>query len=373
MDKVIRLVSFQNAFNFGAVLQAFGLQQTIKSLDYNDVKFLNYTPKYLSDRYNPFTKELLFPYRTLKGFISWCIHYPFFLVSRLYRNLVFKRSIRDILDQTDYKIIENVNSYEENVDVLICGSDQIWNTAITGLYDPILLGMISFKHLGYVASYAASTEMSDLSEENVNKLKEYIQNFKYISVREAPVKDILQKYITNDISVCVDPTILCGRGAFDRIASPRIVKKDYIVVYAYDAYDPAILNLIHQIPDLKNYPIHIILLGAKTLHYFFDSKVHSAISVQDFLSYIKYAKYVVTNSFHGLAFSLLFGKNFNVAFCEGKHVRCLSLLQQLGLEERLVYNGNSCNWDVLNYDGINSKIDGIRKESLNYLKEVLRG
>ena len=55
--KRIRLLSFQNAHNFGAVLQAYGLQQTIKTLGFTNVKFINYNPKYLSDRYNPFQKK----------------------------------------------------------------------------------------------------------------------------------------------------------------------------------------------------------------------------------------------------------------------------------------------------------------------------
>ena len=123
----------------------------------------------------------------------------------------------------------------------------------------------------------------------------------------------------------------------------------------------------------QNYPIHYILLGAKDLYYFFNPSVHAEITVQDFLSYIKYAKYVVTNSFHGLAFSLLFEKNFNVAFCEGKYVRCLSLLQQLKLEDRFVHDGSESQWKDLDYENINNKLDTIRKNSYDYLENTLKG
>ena len=84
----IRILSFQNANNFGAVLQAYGLQQTILSMGYKDVKFINYNPKYLSERYNPFSKTRILSHMTLTGLIS----YFFFLISSLLRRRCFNYS-----------------------------------------------------------------------------------------------------------------------------------------------------------------------------------------------------------------------------------------------------------------------------------------
>ncbi len=369
--KSIRLLSFQNAHNFGAVLQAYGLQQTIKSMGYEDVKFINYNPEYLRDRYNPFHKKHLIPSRTLWGTAFKYLNYPFFLVSCLKRNKKFRRFIDTMIDQTKIEIVNEEGLRNIEADVLICGSDQIWNTALTGDFDAVFLGQGPYKKVGHIASYAPSTELSSLTEEKAEKLSKLLDGFKYISVREAPVKDKLQKYIDKEINVCVDPTILCGANAFNRIATPRIVKKEYIVVYAYNPKDIIVQDLVKSIPDYQNYDIHYVLLGEKGLLSFYKNKYHSAISVQDFLSYIKHAKYVVTNSFHGLAFSLIFEKNFYVAYCKGLEVRCLSLLQQIGLEERMVQQTAGIKWPEPDYETLNKRIDSLRKDSLEYLIKVL--
>ena len=371
MDKKIRILSFQNAHNFGAVLQAYGLQQTIKSLGYRDVKFINYNPKYLSDRYTPFLRKYIFPCKNLRGFISWFISYPFFVASRLRRNKKFSNSINKLLEQTKEVVVDQSGLKNEEADVLICGSDQIWNTSLTGDFDSVFFGKGPYKYLGAASSYAPSTELSSLTEEKAKYLSNLLGGLKNISVREIQIKDMLQKHTPRKISVCVDPTILCGVDAFDSIASPRLEKRDYIVIYAYNPNDSLILDMIKRIPNYQQYPIHTILLDSKTIHSILKKNIHSAISVQDFLSYIKYSKYVVTNSFHGLAFSLLFEKNFNVAFCEGKYVRCLSLLQLLGIDNRLVHEGDVIEWNDFDYKDVNNRIRNIRKDSLSFLEKIL--
>lgn len=371
--KKIRILSFQNAYNFGAVLQAYGLQQTIKSLGYNDVKFINYNPKYLSDRYNPFLIKRLFPQKTLKGIIFGIVRYPMYMISRLRRNHRIQFSINNLLEQTKQIIVNECGLKDIEADVLICGSDQIWNTALTGDFDRVYLGKGPYKHLGYAAAYAPSTELSSLTEEKAKRLCGLLDSFKYISVREMQVSNKLSNYLNRDVPVCVDPTILCGAEAFCKVASPRLVEKDYIVVYAYNESRSSIYSAIKSIPNYEKYPVHVISFGLKSNRELFNARIHSAITVQEFLSYIKYAKFVVTNSFHGLAFSLLFEKNFNVIFCEGKYVRVLSLLQQLGLENRFVSDISNIQWNLIDYSIVNQKITEIRKDSFNYLNKILEG
>ena len=222
-------------------------------------------------------------------------------------------------------------------------------------------------------SYAPSTELSSLTEDGIERLCSMLDGFKYISVREEPIKDVLQKHFSSEIKVCVDPTILCGADAYDRIASPRKEKKDYILIYAYDPNESLIKDMINSIPNSDKYKVHTILLESKNIHNFFDKSIHSGVILQDFLSYFKYASYIVTNSFHGLAFSLLFQKNFNVAYCKDKSTRCISLLHQLGLDSRLIQEVESVCWDEMKYDTINHKMENIRKESYNYLLNAIKG
>ena len=370
-DRKIRILSFQNAHNFGAVLQAFGLQQTLISMGFKDVKFLNYNPKYLRDRYNPLSSfNTKRSFRTIKDFLSFIANYPFFLISSYKRNKAFEGSISRLLIQTDRLISSEKDLENESFDVLICGSDQIWNTSLTGAFDRVFLGYGPYKNRGQIISYAPSTELSSLTDKRTEELAGLLSNFSYISVREIQVKEKLTKYLNRNIEVCVDPTILCGSEAFVKITAPRIIKEDYILVYAYDYRKDIIQRLIKSIPNNEKYRVEIIYLSAKGRKDVANNFIHSEIRIEEFLSYFKYASYIVTNSFHGLAFSLLYRKNFNVAYEEGKHIRCLSLLKQLDLESRFV-KIQEPNWDTLAYDNINLKLQELRAQSLNYLKKAI--
>lgn len=373
-SKKIRILSFQNAHNFGAVLQAYGLQQTILSLGYTDVKFINYNPKYLSDRYKPFSWKQLKPAKiSLKSIVGRITRVPFHFISTLKRNAAFGASIKRLLIQTDSVKKNECDLSSEEYDVLVCGSDQIWNTSLTGTFDPVFLGNGRYRRKGYAISYAPSTELSSLTEEKAKELASLLTGFRHVSVREVPIKEKLQKYTEKDIKVCVDPTILCGVDAFNKIVAPKQVKDKYILVYAYDPFKESVLKLVKSIPNWQEYKIYSILLGSRDVKLFFNRNVLCELPIEEFLSYIKHASYVVTNSFHGLAFSLLFEKNFNVAFEPGKHIRCESLLRQLNLMDRFIDNERNVSWKNIDFKKINGELTEIRKKSYEYLITSLEG
>ena len=372
-SKKIRILSFQNAHNFGAVLQAYGLQQTILSMGYTDVKFIYYNPKYLSDRYNPFV-WLAHPIKwTIKTLLGRLIRFPFYFISTLRRNAAFDGSIKRLLNQTKSLVTKESDLINEEHDVLVCGSDQIWNSALTRTFDPVFFGQGPYKKKGWCCSYAPSTELSSLTDEKTKKMADMIRTFKYVSVRETHIKEQLEKYTNQMIDVCVDPTILCGVDAYNKIAAPRQVKKDYILVYAYNHQKQSIQDLIKSIPNWQKYDVYYVLLGTRGMKTFFNHKVLCEISIEKFLSYIKYASFVVTNSFHGLAFSLLFEKNFNVAYEPGKQTRCESLLNQINLSDRFVRKIGTESWISIDYLDINKRICKIKQHSLNFLENALTG
>ena len=367
-DKKIRIVSFQNAHNFGAVCQAYGLQQTLIELGYKDVLFINYNPQYLKDRYD--TQKLYhvdIKNASLKHKITRCIKWVGFALSNYIRNARFNNSIQRLLIQTPRKLSNRNECAQYECDVLICGSDQIWNTSLTHSFDSVFFGDIPWKSKPRLISYAPSTELSILEENDKKILRNYLDKFDSISVREIALKDYLEKITEKSISVCIDPTILCNSDAYNKIASHRLVKKNYICVYAYFPNEALIQQLIKSIPQYEQYEVHYLLFTAQGWDLLTKSNYHSAISIEDFLSYLKYADYVVTNSFHGLAFSLLFERNFNVAKSDGKSGRTLSLLNQIGLNDRFVTGQSKVNWSAINYSDTNLKMQQLRKKSIEYL------
>lgn len=367
INKKIRIVSFQNAHNFGAVCQAYGLQQTLLEMGYKDVLFFNYNPKYLKDRYDPMVLwkkpdfHVSFLHK-LSRFIRW-----FSLVlATYYRNAKFKASIKRMLLQTNKELSNEKDISFEKADILICGSDQIWNNELTKGLDPVFFGL-TLKNAGKVISYAPSTELSSLTDDIIREIAEKTTHFSSISVRELSLKEKLQPVIPKPIEVCVDPTILCNKEAYNKIASHNIVKVPYICVYAYYPDEEIVQEVIKTIPNYEQYEVHYISFTAASMNKWRDKSYHFAISVEDFISYFKYASYVVTNSFHGLAFSLMFEKNFMVTWMDGKSTRTAALLHKLYLDDKIIRSVSEVNWNLIDYNRVNHDLESLCESSREFL------
>ena len=366
-NKKIRIVSFQNAHNFGAVCQAYGLQQTLLEMGYEDVQFLNYNPKYLKDRYDPMIlwKKPDFHVSFLHK-LSRLIRWYSLVLATYYRNVKFKSSIKRMLKQTPKELCLAKDFVDEETDILICGSDQIWNNELTKGLDPVFFGL-TLKNAGKVISYAPSTEISSLSDEIIREIAEKTAHFSSISVREQSVKEKLQPVIAKPIDVCVDPTILCSKEAYSKVASNKLVKAPYICVYAYYPEEGIVQDTIKTIPNYEQYEIHYISFTAASINKWRDKSYHFAISVEDFISYFKYASYVVTNSFHGLAFSLMFEKNFMVTWMDGKSTRTAALLHKLYLDDKIIRSVSEVNWNPIDYNRVNHDLESLCESSREFL------
>lgn len=374
MEEKIRIISYQNAQNYGAVLQAYGLQQVIKSLGFEDVLFLNYNPDYLKNRYLVFPAKWYKPKKkSVRYIISFYVNMPFQIISRALRNKAFNKSRARLISQTEqqFRCLEDIVNVP--CDYLVLGSDQIWSTWITGGPDPVFYGKGEYMGLKKIISYAPSSEISTFNNpEYIKTMGEYLKDINCISVREIIVSKLLEEKLGISSKVCVDPTILSGRHHFDQIASERKIKKDYILVYAYNNYSDLIQSLIRTIPNYRKYEIHYLSLGPSGKYTLFDKKCHNECSVEKFVSLFKYASYVVTNSFHGLAFSLLFNRKFTIAYEEGKSSRCESLLQQIDASEKMVHQPSEVDWDNFDFAHFNKRLEEIRNDSTQFLINSLK-
>lgn len=370
-SKKIRILSFQNAYNYGAILQAYGLQTVIKSLGFEDVKFINYNPKYLSHRYRVFLLSRFVPRSfCLKGIIGHYINLPFTLIGTIKRNRVMMGSIKRMLVQTTQKIVDIDGLKGIECDYIVCGSDQIWNTNLTKDFDKVYFGFGEYLGNPRIIAYAPSTELSSLTEKKLQQIKPLLENFDFLSVREVQVKNIFQLIVDKPIHLCVDPTILCGSEAYSEVAVLPNKSKEYVLVYAYDGLSKPIQLLIDSIPYKEELDVIYLTFGAGGYKTFYRNRFKAAVSVEEFLGYFKDAKYIVTNSFHGLAFSLLFHKNFNVAYEEKKSGRLLSLMEQVGLLNRFIKSRDDITWELIDYTNIDVKLDNLRRDSLKYLKQL---
>ena len=275
-----------------------------------------------------------------------------------------------MLEQADKELSKTSDFASEEADILICGSDQIWNNELTKGLDPVFFGLV-LKKVGKVISYSPSTEITSLSDEIISEIAEKTTHFSNISVREQSVKEKLQPVISQPIEVCVDPTILCNKEAYNKIASRNLVKVPYICVYAYYPNEEIVQKVIKTIPNYEWYEVHYISFTAESMNKWRDKSYHFAISVEDFISYFKHASYIVTNSFHGLAFSLIFEKNFMVTWMDGKSSRCESLLREVGLLNRQIHDAAEAKWEELDYTQINRELNKLQNHSRDFLIKSL--
>ncbi len=368
----VKILSYQNAYNYGAILQAYGLQKAVERLGFLDVSFINYFPSYLKSHYSVFPKGWFVPpTKTIRGFISYYINLPFWIVNKYRRYKSMDRSRRRMLNQSgpELNTIKDFKGIE--CDYLICGSDQIWSTWITGVPDPVFYAGGDYKKLICALAYAPSTELSTFSDiQNIETMKKLLGNFKYLSAREEAVQRKLIDLTGRDVCWCVDPTILCGAESFKNIASKKLVNNKYVLLYTYGEH-PLINEVINRIPDNDQLEIHIVSFGASGRWTLSSRKTHAEISVEDFLSYFLYASYVITNSFHGLAFSLLFRREFLVLYEESKSARCESLLHRVGCDSRMVKCVDDIRWTKVDFTEVHKNLENMRKDSENYLKKCL--
>lgn len=333
----VYIITCHNCYNFGASLQAFALQKYIKDSYEADCKTIHYVPYYMdySVRYKRIPKK----WSSFFKKIIWCAYHHPIIASYHFRRKKFDHFLDSFISHT-----KKVTTYNKIItvcndgDVFICGSDQIWNGMIyENGKDPSFF--LSFVNSGKKISYAASfggESVSPITEKLIPNLKD----FSGVSVREEKGRKILEKYNISS-EVVVDPVFLISREEWSRLSClTKSKKRNYILVYGLDN-----LDALESIAKKYSSRYKIIVIGEmgfknKNVFYFKNA------GPLDFLYLVKNAVYVITNSFHCIAFSLIFGIPFMVLKREvGINQRIDNLLSLCGIADEAFQddiNKNMC-------------------------------
>jgi hypothetical protein len=348
----IGIITFHCADNYGAVLQTLALYQKLTELFCaSDIYIVDYRPDSIVKPYR------LISAKNVRQVISLILQLPF-SVRRKYNFNKFRNLYFQLLH------LKNIDC----LDWLVCGSDQIWNTEITGGFDPYYFGMIKgFK--GKIIAYAAS-DGGDLTN-SVDTIRLFLEKFEFVSVREKSMLMPLEKYCKS-ISLVLDPVFLSDMTFWKKIASDK--KYDnYILMYQLTRNDRLIED-VYQLAARTGKRVIEITYGfsykrvLKTKH-----KVLAAVSLPDFLSLFFYADCVFTNSFHGTAFSIIFNKQFYTYVIDNdkRNKRIEDLLSDVDLQGRCVAHVNIDDIGMIDFLNVNSLLEKKKKESINFLKYAL--
>ena len=365
--KDIKILTFHNAENYGATLQAYALKETLKKLNTNP-KFVNYINKNILKDYK------LIRTNSFKSFFSslW------FFKRNLKRKNSFKGYINKYLDGTSKKYYskEDIERDVKQGDTYISGSDQIFNPVLThGLSDVYTLNFGKDTTDVTKIVYGASVGNEELLKKHKEDFFNKLQSVDLLSVREESVIAPLSKITNREVEKVLDPTLLLGKENWDKLILENKVtslqNKKYILVYTLFEND--------EITKIANYLSE--KTGLKIVHFrkynAYNNELTSLYSKGpvDFINAFKHAEYIVTNSFHGLVFSIIFERKFYAVMPKERAGRLKDLIDMLSLNSRSVSSLEDVQAldidEQIDYNKVKEMLDIEKDKSIEYLKKGL--
>lgn len=363
--KRVGILTFHRAANYGAVLQAYALKEVCNDLGY-ETHIINYWNPNMAEAPAPVKHFLAGPHSV--GAALKCLRGLMSIGGDRVRWSRFVQFRTDYLNES--AVCSSSDDIRElNYDVYIAGSDQIWNYRITGSqFDPVFF--LQFDTSAQKIIYAASAQDTPFPKDMELIFCEMLRKTQCpIGIREEKLAAYVEKVTGKRHPVVLDPTLLAGRAVMERIPTPAPPSGPYILLYQIDSnpYTDISVASLEARFGCPVYTMTVPRLGA----------IHGRkgkAGPEEFLSLLKDTKFLVTNSFHGIALSLLFQKNFFVYENGGVMSRIDGLLNLCGLMDRKVKL--VCDIDEnsrIDYEKVNPLLETARQTSLDFLKAAFLG
>lgn len=250
-----------------------------------------------------------------------------------------------------------------STDFYIAGSDQIWHPRLNR--PDFLLDFV--QDPTKKISYAASMGDLNIPEDKKDSWFQKVDSFRHISVREKDVAQLIQSKLNRDVAVHIDPTFLMDQSFWRSLEMPYRIKEPYILLYAiyWDKSKNAELKALHRRTGM---PVIAVSSGLQLVYA--NKRIYDA-SPQEFLWLVDHASYVVTSSFHGVAFSLIFNKRFSAVVNPALPSRINSLLDVLEVSNKQISELDTT--PSIDYSKINRNIEKERQRAHDYLTGAIYG
>ena len=362
----IKTITCHDVYNAGASLQAFALMKYLIDLGH-DVEIIDYKPDYLSKHYN------LLAINNPKYEHSF-LKYPY-IIAKLPSRLVSLKSKRkkdfDEFKREYLKVTKKYTSYSQLVknppkgDIYIAGSDQIWNTFFKNGFDPAFYMQFGNKNvlrMSYAASFAVDEDHYTFND----KIKKWLDNVDKISVREQSGINILKKYYQINGTRVLDPVFLLSVDDWNLISNKvKGSKEHYIFINDFDGSE-LIKSIALTLAKEKNLKI-AALQSIGYEDYILDEN----LGPLGFLNAIANAEYVISNSFHACAFSIIFHKKFFVVNREENiNARIDDLLELFNLNICKINANNSIDDILINWNEVDEIVESQRENSIAFLNNI---
>lgn len=351
----IGILTYHRSHNYGALLQAVALRKVVEHLGH-DAFYLDYYPDYHREMYKWFSLYF-FNEQGPRGkfrYIKNCLKRYQYWKMRQERFLDFQRKY----------IFPYCKCMDEEFDVVIYGSDQIWRKQyIIKDYNPVYFGKNTISAKKHI-SYAASMGELPNSEKDYKTLKELFSHINKISVREQSLLSLVSSLGYKDAELVVDPTLLLGKSVWDTmIPTNRLISEPYCLYYSLikDSFNEEAIRRFAAERGLR----FISLLGSALNKPSID--LRTVDGPEEFVNLIRHADFVFTSSYHGMVFSIIYNRPFYASFSRNSD-RAASLLHTMELDDHLL---NPCS-DIPQYKHYDSlcieKLSPIRLKSIQFIK-----
>lgn len=372
----IGILTYHAADNYGSVLQAYALNHFLSENFFENCEIINYRSELQQKMY-----ALYFENKSIKDIFKNL--YIFFALkskrlNKIHDFLAFRKKYLKMYPQNPTSSVADLelNRY----DIIVCGSDQIWNVRVKDYNDIYMLKNIP-THC-FKLSYAASMGGIDLklTAEETREIHKNLKNYAGISVRENVARKMLSECSLDNVETNIDPTFLLTADQWKNIMSPRIIEEEYIFFYSVD-YNEESVKIAEWYGDKLNLPV--IYVNTSWRSYFIKEgrmRCANTSKIEDFLSLVYYAKAVLSGSFHGTAFSLIFNKPFyriqrnrNQKAVIDDRVR--SLFSVLDVQDREIsaenYKDKVDDLFDMEYQTVNKNIQSAREKAREYFADTL--
>lgn len=358
--KKVAIITFHNAVNYGAILQCYALQSFVEQNCKCAADVLDYQPMYFRKAFfDPMKPWTAIGIKSKGKALVKCI-----LLNREMRSL--SRKHRELLRYMGEKLhlVPMRQETERQYDGYIAGSDQVWNLE---LIENDTTYLLDFVKEGKKISYAASFKVSDVDGFAKKAYQKYLPSFDSISVRESNLQAYLRDEYSFKAECVLDPTLLVGSEFWkNELCDTPVVSEKYLLLYYVNM--PRYL-VDHAFAFAKERNLKVVSLnrlrGRK------DYLDYSGASVEEFLNLIANAETVFTTSFHGMAFSILFQREFYYEVPDNSYnnnARLEDLAEKLGLQAQNLQKSNN---DGVDWDAVCGKLKDLQRKSSDFLKEAI--
>lgn len=347
--KTVGIMTFHFADNYGAVLQCYALRKVINNFSGFCAEVINYIPP---------------QYRYPKRWNNTYEQQKFANKRHLFN--LFLKGKCNIYKENIYYL------YGNEYDYYCAGSDQIWNT--NDMFEEYFFPHIDVnaKRISYAASIGISNNDVNL---NKDKLKKYLPQFKAISVRENEHVEMIKNVTGCNCERVLDPTLLLEKKDYQEIVPEKVLlEQDFIFFYWLNHNNPAPgVELVNTLSRIYNIPVVHSIIDAPSYMFVKDGGCMFYEGIENFLWYIRNAKFVVTNSYHGTIFAIQFERPFYTFIVESMRSRIDTLIEILGIKSRIISQYLLADQIEENIDfvSIKNKIKYEKDKSIQFIKQAL--